>query len=134
MERILGDRIFSTLVVCLDDVLVFSCTVEEHIERLRDCFIYMKEYGLKFKRKNICVTIVNYLGFQVSEGGISTEPDKIKAVIDWLTPTTVKDVCAFIGFCSFYRRFSKHFAQTAAPLLQLMSGDSRRMISHEWST
>jgi len=136
MERILGDKIFSTLIVYLDDVLVFSRTIEEHLERLRNLFNRMREYGLKFKGKKctVCATTVKYLGFQVSEEGISTDPDKIKAVIEWPTPTTVKDVRAFIGFCSFYRKFCKHFAQTAAPLHQLMSGDSRRMITSEWST
>lgn len=117
----------------LDDVLIFSRTIEEHLDRLRDIFNRMREYGLKLndEKRSVCAKTVEYLGFQISEGGINTDPDKIKAVVDWPTPTTVKDVHAFIGFSSFYRRFCKHFAQTAAPLHQLMSCDSRRIISNE---
>jgi len=56
----------------------------------------------------------------------------VEAVKSWPLPKTVRDVRAFIGFCSFYRKFVKHFAQTAAPLHALMSGDSRRSIVGEW--
>lgn len=130
MEQILGDRIFSTLIVYLDDVLVFSRTIE-HMSRLRELFDPMRNYGLKFKPKKctIFATKVSYLGYQVSEEGIAPDPSKIEAVAEWPVPKTVKDVRAFIGFCSFYRRFCNRFAQIAAPLRQLMSGDSRRSIT-----
>lgn len=134
MERILGDKIFHTLLVYLDDVIVFSRTVEEHLDRLEELFKRMRKYGLKFK-PNKCKLFANrvvYLGYEVSGEGISTEPAKVDAVKLWPLPKTVKDVRAFIGFCSFYRKFIKDFAQIAAPLHQLMSGDSRRSISKEW--
>jgi len=134
MERILGDKIFHTLLVYLDDVIVFSRTVEEHLNRLEELFRRMRKYGLKFK-PNKCKLFANrvvYLGYEVSGEGISTDPAKVDAVKLWPLPKTVKDVRAFIGFCSFYRKFIKDFAQIAAPLHKLMSGDSRRLILKEW--
>lgn len=79
-------------------MLVFSRTIEKHLERLQDVFNSMREYGFKFKVRKCSVsgTTVKYLGLQVSERGINTDPDKIKAVGDRLTLTTVKDVRAFI--------------------------------------
>lgn len=65
---------------------------------------------------------VKYLGFVISQEGICTDPDKVKAVQDWPVPKTVKEVRAFVAFCSFYRRFMPGFAKVAAPLHGLMGG------------
>ena len=134
MERILGDRIFNTLLVYLDDIIVFSKTVEEHMGRLEELFARMREYGMKFKPKKcqLFEEEVIFLGFKVTRDGIMTDPGKIEAVKVWPKPKTVRDVRAFIGFCSFYRKFIKHFAHIAAPLHQLMGGDSRKNIEKDW--
>jgi len=64
---------------------------------------------------------VSFLGHVVSENGIGTDPDKIKAVSEWPTPTCIKDVRAFVGLASYYRRFVKSFSEIAAPLHELQS-------------
>jgi len=73
MERILGDKIFSTLLVYLDDVIVFSRTVDEHVDRLRDLLERMRKNGLKIKPKKctLFASKVTYLGYQVSEEGVT---------------------------------------------------------------
>jgi hypothetical protein len=83
---------------------------------------------LKFDEANLqlhpekCVfaqTKVQYLGFTLSANGVSVSPDKVKAVIEFPTPANVKDVRAFLGLASFYRRLVPKFAQISKPLTQL---------------
>jgi hypothetical protein len=59
---------------------------------------------------------VQYLGYVLSERGISASPDKVKAVREYPTPKSVKDVRAFLGLASFYRRLVQNFAEVAKPI------------------
>ena len=60
------------------------------------------------------------MGHVVSEQGVSTDPDKIKAVTEWPQPTTVTEVRSFLGFVSYYRRFIPNFSKVAKPLNKLL--------------
>ena len=60
---------------------------------------------------------INYLGHVVGQEGVSTDPDKIKAVTEWPGPTTVTEVRSFLGFVSYYRRFIPNFSKVANPLI-----------------
>ena len=59
------------------------------------------------------------MGFVLSERGVSASPDKVKAVKEYLAPKSVRDLRAFLGLCSFYRKLVPSFAQTAEPLTTL---------------
>ena len=72
---------------------------------------------------------INYLGHVVGQEGVSTDPDKIKAVTEWPRPTTVTKVRSFLGFVSYYRRFIPNFSKVAKPLntlLQNLEGTSNQ--------
>ena len=60
---------------------------------------------------------IKYLGHVVSEQGVSTDPDKIKAVTEWPQPITVTEVRSFLGCVSHYRRFIPNFSKVAKPLI-----------------
>jgi hypothetical protein len=62
---------------------------------------------------------VQYLGYVLSENGVSASADKVKAVREYPTPKNAKDVRAFLGLASFYRRLVPSFAETAKPLTSL---------------
>ena len=62
---------------------------------------------------------VGFLGHVVSEAGIATDPEKIKSVETWPTPTSLKEVRSFLGLCSYYRRFVQGFSEIASPLHRL---------------
>jgi hypothetical protein len=66
---------------------------------------------------------VNYQEYVLSEKGVSASPDKIKTVRDYPTPKSVKDVGAFLGLASFYRRLVQNFAAEAKPLTELTRKD-----------
>ena len=62
---------------------------------------------------------IDYLGFEVSAEGVHASPKKVKAIIEWPTPSSVKDVRSFLGLASYYRKFIRGFSELAKPLTNL---------------
>jgi len=105
-------------LVYLDDIIVYSRTIDEHMDRLVAVLTRLCHAGLKFKPEK-CALLqksFSFLEHAISDEGIGTDPDKIRAVMKWLQPTIVKDVRAFLGLAIYYRRFMKDFADIAASL------------------
>ena len=124
MNTVLGDLNLSEVLIYLDDIIVFSDTIEEHIARLDRVFTRLREHGLKLKpsKCHLLVERVRYLGHIVSKEGIATDPEKSDAVEGWPVPKTVKDVRSFLGFTGYYRRFIPRYASIARPLFELLGG------------
>ena len=124
MENCLGDLNLSWCLVYLDDIIIFSSTPEEHLERLEAVFQKLEAAGLKLKpsKCNFFREEIQYLGHIVSKEGIKADPKKVEAVVNWSPPTTVSEVRRFLGFVGFYRRFIKGFSRIAKPLTDLTRG------------
>ena len=118
-----GDQRFQTLLLYLDDIIIFSSTVDQQLERLEMVLTRLKQEGLKAKLEKCCFfqQQVTYLGHVVSKDGVSTDPAKISAVSEWRRPTNVTELRSFLGFASYYRRFVEGFAKLAAPLHRLVA-------------
>ena len=114
--------------IYLDDLIIFSKTFEEHMDRLRKIFQRLREVNLKlspkkcefFKRK------VRYVGHIVSSEGIEPDPQKVDKVKDWPTPTNPDEVRQFLGFVGYYRRFIKDFSKISRPLAELVPEPTRK--------
>jgi len=121
MERILQGLRWEMLLVYLDDVIIFSKSVKEHIERLDVVFTKLKEAGLKLKPKkcNLFMREVVYLGHVVSPVGICTDPSKIEVIQSWPTPKDAGDVRSGLGMFGYYRKFVKDYSKKAKPLTRL---------------
>lgn len=94
MQSTMGDLIFQIMLVYLDDILVYSSTFREHLQRLDVVFSRLKEMGLKVKLEkcHFLQEVVKFLGHQISARGIGTDPGKVEAVRNWKTPGTVKEL------------------------------------------
>jgi hypothetical protein len=125
-----GDLNFTHLLIYLDDLIIFSKTFEEHLERLQLVFDRLQEHGLKLKpsKCHLVRKEVQYLGHLVSTEGIKTDPEKISRVKDWERPTNRKEVLQFLGFAGYYRRYVEGYSSIAAPLYGLTSCDLRKKI------
>ena len=91
----------------LDDILVYSETFEQHLDRLEAVFRRLAKTGLKVKLQK-CAFLqktVTFLGHKVSAEGVGTDPSNISAVKKWEVPSSVKELRSFLGFGSYNRRF-----------------------------
>ncbi|KRY64941.1 Retrovirus-related Pol polyprotein from transposon 17.6 [Trichinella pseudospiralis] len=118
METVLCGLHWTTCMVYLDDVIVFSKDAAEHLEKLDEVFSRLQGAGLKIKstKCKLFQERVKYLNHIVSRDGVQPDPEKIKAVEQWPTPRCAKELQQFLGLASYYRRFVKGFPQLAEPL------------------
>jgi transposase InsO family protein len=120
--QVFREEIFQSLLVYLDDIIVFSSEVQSHLDRLENALKRLMQHNLKVRadKCNFFKKEIKFLGHVVSGRGVMTDPDKIVAVAKWQTPTTVKELRRFLGFTSYYRRFVLDYAKAAAPLHKLV--------------
>ena len=124
MERCVGDLNLRECLIYLDDIIIFSTTFEEHLERLQAVFARLQDHNLKLKpvKCKLFCSKVSYLGHVVSEAGIHTDPNKIDAIQNWPVSNSIREVRRFLGFAGYYRRFIKGFASIVRPLNDLLVG------------
>lgn len=121
MEQCLGDLNMKICAIYLDDLIIFSSTLEEHLDRLDQVLTRLRECNLKLspKKCKFLQTKVKYVGHIVSENGVEADPDKIEKVKNWPTPQNAEEVRQFTSFAGYYRRFVKDFSKIAKPLTDL---------------
>ncbi|XP_037831364.1 uncharacterized protein LOC119616983 isoform X3 [Kryptolebias marmoratus] len=124
MERCMGDLHLKEVLVFLDDIIIFSATLEEHEERLLRVLSRLKQFGLKLspEKCKFFQSSVRYLGHIVSEKGVETDPEKIDSLKSWPVPRNLKELRSFLGFAGYYRRFIKDYAAIVKPLNELTRG------------
>ena len=97
MDNCLGELNMNWCVVYLDDIIIYSTDAASHLERLEVAFQKLAKAGLKLKpsKCEFFKKRIQYLGHIFSEEGVSTDPQKVEAVLNWLVPKTVYDVRPF---------------------------------------
>ena len=99
------------VVVFIDNILIYLRIKEEHVEHLRTVLGIFREKKLyvKLSKYEFWMKQVKFIGYVVSRGGISVNPNKIKAMMKWERPTIVMEVRSFLELARYYRRFMKRF-------------------------
>ena len=137
----MGDLNLHQCLLYPDDIVIFSQTYEEHLNRLESIFERLQTAGLKLKpsKCKFFRRSIKYLGHIVSSDGVGTDPDKTSCVEEWPIPTTLKQFQSFLGFVGYYRRFIKGFSKIAKPLHAITRGEivnpknKKRKDNFHWS-
>ena len=130
MERCLAGLKLKICLVYLDDIIVFGSTFEETLKRLEILLKHLGDFGLKLKASKCKLfhTELSYLGHIVFTLGMSPDPEKIKALQEWLQhpPKNASELQTFLDFAGYYWSFVEGFAQITKPLDQLVAQQSKK--------
>lgn len=125
MQQCLRGQIAESLLVYLDDIIVYSPDFSAHLQHLDHVFQRLWQHGLKLRldKCKLLQNEVKFLGHVVDQNGVRPDPGKVSSVMDWPVPSTVRQVRAFLGLAGYYRRFVAGFAKIARPLNSLLTGN-----------
>lgn len=128
MQDILGDLNMKICLIYLDDLIIFSETFEQHLERLDLILTRLHEAHLKLvpEKCSFFKPKVKFLGHVVSADGVETDPSKIEKVQKWEVPQNADELCSFLAFAGYYRRYIQDFSQVIRPLADLLPPMSTR--------
>jgi hypothetical protein len=131
MNEVLHSFIGKFVVVYFDDVLIYSKSLDEHIEHLRAIFGALCEACLfaNLQKCTFCTNRVAFLGYVVTLQGIEVDEAKIEAIKSWPIPATLTQLRSFLGLAGFYRCFVRDFSTIAAPLNDL----TKKGVPFYWS-
>ena len=116
-----SDLLDICILVYLDDILIYSDTLEEHHHHIREVLLRLQNNKL-YARGDKCSfheDTVEYLGFILLPNGLLMDPGKVSAILEWPEPRKVKDMQSFLGFANFYRRFISDYSKITVPLTRL---------------
>nr|CAH7755026.1 unnamed protein product [Callosobruchus chinensis] len=118
MDNILRGIQNEKCLVYLDDIIIFSTSLQEHITRLKEVFERLRQSNFKIQldKSEFLKKEVAYLGHIVTPDGVKPNPDKIKAIQNFTIPKTTKQIKGFLGLLGYYRKFIKDFAKITKPL------------------
>jgi hypothetical protein len=132
MDLVMAGLLWNSCLVYLDDIIVYSVTFGQHLERLTAVFDRLVKANLKLKptKCQLFREKVHFLGHVISKAGIAADPEKVKVVAEWPRPRNLHELRSFVGLASYYRRFIHRFADIARPL-HLLTGKGQPFV---WET
>lgn len=124
MNDIFRQYLRKFVLIFFDDILVYSTTMEEHIQHLRVTLDILRSHKLFAKKSKCCFgqSRIEYLGHIISKQGVEADPSKISSMQQWPKPTTLKALRGFLGLTGYYRKFVRHYGVIAAPLTDMLKG------------
>lgn len=128
MAKVLGHDLEPRVYVYLDDIIIVSNTLEEHLELIRIVASRLKRAGLtiNLKKSKFCQTTIRYLGYVLSEEGLSMDASKIQPVLEYPSPTTVKEVRRLLGLAGFYQKFVQNYSDITTPITDLLKKGKKK--------
>ena len=126
MDHVLRELIGKCCLVYMDDIIVFSTSLQEHLNNLGKIFMALEKVNLKIQldKSEFLKKEVAFSGHYVTEHGVKPNPAKIDAIKNWPVPKNQKELKGFLGILGYYRRFVRDFAKITKPLTaQLRKGE-----------
>lgn len=122
MNSVLKPFLRRHVLVFFDDILVYSRTWEEHVKHLNEVLKTLKQHSLFANLKKCCFgqKEIGYLGHIISKTGVSMDPQKVEAVLNWPLPKSLKALRGFLGLTGYYRRFIRDYGKIARPLTNML--------------
>ena len=122
VEEILGGYNMTICIIFLDDLIIFSSTFEEHLERLNLAMSRLHQAGLKLspEKCQFMQRKVRFLGHVVGPEGVETDPEKCSNVRDFPRPTNPDQMRSFVHLAGYYRKFIPNYSKLAKPLTDLL--------------
>ena len=122
MNKIFAPLLRHSVLVFMDDILIYSATLEDHVVHLQQVLdiIQANQFSIKLSKCIFAQQQLEYLGHVITDQGVATEPSKIQAVSNWTVPKNPKQLRGFLGLTGYYRRFIKHYGIISKPLTQLL--------------
>lgn len=122
-------------LVYLDDVIIFSASLDEHIQKLRAIFDRFRATNLKLQldKSEFLRKEVLYLGHTITKEGLKPNDDKIRAVLNFPLPKTTTEIKSFLGLIGYYRRFIPDFAKITQPLTSCLKKRNKIIIDQRYT-
>jgi hypothetical protein len=134
MNELLANGRWDYVVVYLDDIVIFSRTIEEHKRHVADVIstLHKANFQVSPQKCNIAVEKVEFLSHIVTCDRVEPSPEKIKAILDIATPKTLAQANKFIGKVGYYRKFIRDFAKIAAPIHKVTNKTRTKRHEFRW--
>lgn len=126
IDDILREWIGKCCYVYIDDIIIYSPDIECHLRDIETIITNLKNSGMRIssEKSKFFKAEVEFLGFTVSRLGIKTCQNKIKDILNYQTPETLRALRSFLGLSGYYRRFIQDYAAIAKPLSKYLRGDN----------
>lgn len=127
MDNVLRGLQNETCLVYLDDIIIYSTSLQEHVERLKSIFDRLRKSNFKIQldKSEFLQKSVQYLGHVITPTGVKPNPDKIIAIKKFPIPKTQKDIKSFLGLLGYYRRFIRDFAKITKPMTKCLKKNAK---------
>lgn len=133
MDHVLRDLITDNIcMVYLDDIIVYSVSLQEHLVALKRVFTTLRQSNLKIQldKTEFLKREAEYLGHIISDKGVRPNPKKISAIQNFPIPQTTKQIKSFLGLTGYYRKFIKNYAKIAKPMTNFLKKGSKININN----
>ncbi|KAL2898903.1 Transposon Ty3-I Gag-Pol polyprotein [Bienertia sinuspersici] len=122
MNDVLYEYLDRFCVVYLDDIVVYSQTLNDHVKHLRMVFDKLREHELYIKKEKceFAQTEIMFLGHKISNGSVRMDGKKVQAILNWEEPKSIHELRSFLGLANYYRKFIKGYSDKVSPLTDLL--------------
>lgn len=122
MNTVLRPCLRRSVLVFMDDILVYSPSLSAHLDHLKEvlCLLRDEQLFVKHSKCSFACDSLEYLGHIISGEGVATDPRKTQATLDWPQPSTVTELRGFLGLTGYYRKFVRNYGIIARPLTNLL--------------